>query len=74
MEEKLKEAFGNLDAEFSKMLEIAIENFKRMEDFKNATIEDLYGVFSDVYRGGVSLQRKMTEVYDLMKDVRKELE
>lgn len=72
--EKLKEAFDNLDAEFSKMLEIAIENFKRMEDFKNATIEDLYGVFSDVYRGGASLQRKMTEVYDLMKDVRKELE
>lgn len=72
--EKLKEAFDNLDAEFSKMLEIAIENFKRMDDFKNATIEDLYGVFSDVYRGGASLQRKMTEVYDLMKDVRKELE
>lgn len=72
--EKLKEAFGNLDAEFSKMLEIAIENFKRMDDFKNATIEDLYGVFSDVYHGGASLQRKMTEVYDLMKDVRKELE
>lgn len=72
--EKLKEAFENLDAEFSKMLEIAIENFKRMDDFKNATIEDLYGVFSDVYRGGASLQRKMTEVYDLMKDVRKELE
>ena len=58
--EKLKEAFDHLDAEFSKMLEIAIENFKRMEDFKNATIEDLYGVFSDVYRGGASLQRKMT--------------
>lgn len=72
--EKLKEAFDNLDAEFSKMLEIAIENFKRMDDFKNATIEDLYGVFSDVYRGGASMQRKMTEVYDLMKDVRKELE
>lgn len=72
--EKLKEAFDNLDAEFSKMLEIAIENFKRMEDFKNATIEDLYGVFSDVYRGGASMQRKMTEVYDLMKEVRKELE
>lgn len=72
--EKLKEAFGNLDAEFSKMLEIAIENFKRMEDFENATIEDLYGVFSDVYRGGASLQRKMTDVYDLMKQVRKELE
>lgn len=72
--EKLKEAFENLDAEFSKMLEIAIENFKRMDDFKNATIEDLYGVFSDVYRGGASLQRKMTEVYDLMKEVRKELE
>lgn len=72
--EKLKEAFDNLDAEFSKMLEIAIENFKRMDDSKNATIEDLYGVFSDVYRGGASLRRKMTEVYDLMKDVRKELE
>ena len=72
--EKLKEAFDHLDAEFSKMLEIAIENFKRMDDFKNATIEDLYGVFSDVYRGGASLQRKMTEVYDLMNDVRKELE
>ena len=72
--DKLKEAFGNLDAEFAKMLEIAIENFKRMEDFKNATIEDLYGVFSDVYRGEASLQKKMTEVYDLMKEVRKELE
>lgn len=72
--EKLKEAFGNLDAEFSKMLEIAIENFKRMEDLKNATIEDFYSVFSDVYCGGASLQRKMTEVYDLMKEVRKELE
>lgn len=72
--EKLKEAFGNLDAEFSKMLEIAIENFKRMEDFKDATIEDFYSVFSDLYRGEASLQRKMTEVYDLMKDVRKELE
>jgi hypothetical protein len=72
--EKLKEAFDNLDAEFSKMLEIAIENFKRMEDFKDATIEDFYSVFSDLYRGGASLQRKMTEVYDLMKDVRKELE
>ena len=72
--EKLKEAFDHLDAEFSKMLEIAIKNFKRMEDFKNATIEDLYGVFSDVYRGGASLQKKMTEVYDLMKQVRKELE
>ena len=72
--EKLKEAFGNLDAEFAKLLDIAIENFKRMEDFKKATIEDLHVVFSDVYRGGASLQRKMTEVYDLMKDVRKELE
>ncbi len=72
--EKLKEAFDNLDAEFSKMLEIAIENFKRMEDFKDATIEDFYSVFSDLYRGEASLQRKMTEVYDLMKDVRKELE
>ena len=70
--DKLKEAFDNLDAEFSNMLEIAIANFKRMEDFKNATIEDLYGVFSDMYRGEASLQRKMTEVYDLMKDVRKE--
>ena len=72
--EKLKEAFDHLDAEFSKMLEIAIENFKRMEDFKNATIEDLYGVFSEIYRGEASLQKKMTEVYDLMKEVRKELE
>lgn len=72
--EKLKEAFNHLDAEFSKMLEIAIENFKRMDDFKKATIEDFYSVFSDVYRGGASLQRKMTEVYDLMKQVRKELE
>lgn len=72
--EKLKEAFDNLDSEFTKMLEIAIENFKRMEDFKNATIEDFYSVFSDVYRGGASLQRKMTEVYDLMKEVRKDLE
>ncbi len=72
--EKLKEAFDHLDAEFSKMLEVAIENFKRMEDFKDATIEDLHVVFSDVYRGGALLQRKMTEVYDLMKDVRKELE
>ena len=72
--EKLKEAFDHLDAEFSKMLEIAIENFKRMEDFKDATIGDLYGVFSDVYRGGASLQRKMTEVYDLIKQVRKEIE
>lgn len=72
--EKMKEAFDHLDDEFSKMLEIAIDNFKRMEDFKNATIEDLYGVFSDVYRGGTSLQRKMTEVYDLMKEVRKGLE
>ena len=72
--EKLKEAFDNLDAEFSKMLEIAIENFKRMEDFKDATIEDFYSVFYDVYRGGASLQIKMTEVYDLMKDVRNELE
>lgn len=72
--EKLKEAFGNLDAEFAKLLDIAIENFKLMEDFKKATIEDLHVVFSDVYRGGASLQRKMTEVYDLMKDVRKELE
>lgn len=72
--EKLKEAFDHLDAEFSKMLEIAIENFKRMEDFKDATIEDFYSVFSDLYRGEASLQRKMTEVYDLMKDVRKELE
>lgn len=72
--EKLKEAFDHLDAEFSKMLEIAIENFKRMEDFKNATIEDLHVVFSDVYSGGASLQKKMTEVYDLMKQVRKELE
>lgn len=72
--EKLKEAFSNLDAEFSKMLEIAIENFKRMEDFKDTTIEDLHVVFSDVYRGGASLQKKMTEVYDLMKQVRKEIE
>jgi len=72
--DKLKEAFDHLDAEFSKMLEIAIENFKRMEDFKDATIEDLYGVFSDVYRVGASLQKKMTEVYDLMNQVRKELE
>lgn len=37
MDEKLKEAFSNLDAEFSKMLEIAIENFRRMEDFNPAT-------------------------------------
>lgn len=72
--EKLKEAFSNLDAEFSKMLEIAIENFKRMEDFKDATIEDLHVVFSDLYRGEALLQKKITEVYDLMKDVRKELE
>lgn len=72
--EKLKEAFDHLDAEFFKMLEVAIENFKRMEDFKNATIEDFYSVFSDVYRSGASLQKKMTEVYDLMKEVRKELE
>lgn len=65
--EKLKEAFDNLDAEFSKMLEIAIENFKRMEDFKDATIEDFYSVFSDLYRGEASLP-SVCRFYDIYND------